>query len=241
MLRMEEVDVGSMRDPRTVVLRRIHWTVQAEDYWVVAGLQGAGKTDLLMMTAGLMAPRRGRYWLFEEPMPIFEDARLQTRLRLGLVFAGGQLFNHLTVRENVALPLRYHHDLGMAEAAPRVQALLEAMELGPWADSTPGAMGRNWQTRVGLARALILEPEILLLDDPLAGLDPRHANWWLAFLDQLSRGHPLLGGRPVTLVAAAADVRPWKERARQFAVLRNRELVVLGSASEANTAEGVLR
>ena len=169
-------------------------------------------------------------------MPIFEETRLQARLRLGMVFEGGQLFNHLTVWENVALPLRYHRNLSRAEAEPRVQEILEALELGPWADSTPGAIGRNWQKRVGLARALVLEPEVLLIDSPLTGLDLRHANWWLSFLGQLSKGQKLLQGRSVTLVVTAADLHPWTKRARHFAVLRDKRLVVLGSREQLEAA-----
>jgi len=199
---------------------------------VIAGLQGSGKSDFLMTTAGVMPPMQGVYRLFGELMPIFDDERLQHRLRLGLAFETGQLLNHLTVAENLTLPLRYHQNLGQPEARPQVQPLLEAMELGPWADSTPGALGRNWQKRVGLARALVLKPNVLLVDSPLTGLDLRHVTWWLTFLDALSRGHALLEGRPLTLVVTAADLRPWKGRARQFAVLKNKKFSVLGEWSQ---------
>jgi phospholipid/cholesterol/gamma-HCH transport system ATP-binding protein len=218
----------------------INWTVNAGDYWVVAGLHGAGKSDFLMLTGGLMAPRQGRYRCFGEEMPIFEETRLKERLRLGLVFEGGQLFNHLTVAENIALPLRYHHNLGQIEAKAAVSELLEYTELAPWAESTPGTLGRSWQKRAGLARALALKPEVLLVDNPLAGLDPRHVHWWLGFLDQLSKGHSLTQGRPVTLVVTTADVRPWKGHARQFAILRNHGFVVLGAWSQLETASADL-
>jgi ABC-type transporter Mla maintaining outer membrane lipid asymmetry ATPase subunit MlaF len=237
---MEEVAVGSMHDLSLVVAENVNWSVRSGDYWVVAGWQGSGKSDFLMMTGGVMAPLRGQYWLFGEEMPIFDDARLQVRLRLGLVFDGGRLFNQLTVRENVALPLRYHRNLTQTEAEPEVNALLEAMELGPWADSTPGALSRNWQKRVGLARALMLRPELLLVDNPLAGLDLRQVHWWLDFLSQLSKGHPLLG-RPLTLVVTAADLRPWKDRARQFAVLKDRKFAVLGAWSLLESASGEIK
>ena len=226
---MEAVTVGSMQDLSSVVVEAIDWTVSPGDFWVVAGLQGAGKSDFLMMAGGLMPPAGGRYRLFGEEMPVFEESRLLARLRLGLVFDGGQLFNQLTVQENISLPVRYHRNLTRAEAEKEAQPFLEATELGPWRDSTPGTIGRNWRKRVGLARALILKPEVLLVDSPLEGLDPRHLNWWLGFLGELSKGHSLLGGRPVTLVITTADVRPWKGLARQFAVLKDRRFVVLGS------------
>ena len=228
-IEMTGVAVSALREPDKMVAEGINWTVNAGDYWVVAGLHGAGKSDFLMLTGGLMAPRQGRYRFFGEEMPIFEETRLKKRLRLGLVFEGGQLFNHLTVAENIELPLRYHHNLSRSEAAAAVRELLACMELAPWADSTPGALGRSWQKRAGLARALALQPEVLLVDNPLAGLDPRHVQWWLGFLDQLSKGHSLTRGRPVTLVITTADFHPWKGHARQFAVLRNHAFVVLGA------------
>jgi len=227
-IEMTHLAVAALQDPATTVAEDINWTVNTGDYWVVAGLHGSGKSDLLMLAGGLMAPQRGQYRFFGEPMPIFEDARLKTRLRLGLVFDSGQLFNHLTVQENIALPLRYHHNLGPVEAAAAVGELLACLELEPWASTLPSALGRSWQKRAGLARALALKPEVLLVDNALAGLDPRQVSWWLGFLDQLSKGHRLLQGRPVTLAVTTADFQPWKGHARQFALLRNRTFRVLG-------------
>ena len=235
-IEMTGVAVSALRDPDTMVAEGINWTVNVGDYWVVAGLHGSGKSDFLMLTGGLMAPRQGRYRFFGEEMPIFEERRLKERLRLGVVFDGGQLFNHLTVAENVALPLRYHHNLSQGEAAAAVSELLECTELTPWAEETPGALGRGWQKRAGLARALALKPEVLLVDNPLAGLDPRHVQWWLAFLDQLAQGYRLMGGRPVTLVVATSDAHPWKGHARQFASLRHRGFEVLGAWDQLEAA-----
>ncbi len=240
VIRMEGVTLGSMLDPGAIVAENIDWTVQPRDFWVVAGLQGSGKSDILMMTGGVMPPLAGSYWLFGEQMPIFDEARLQHRLRLGVVFDSGQLLNHLTVAENVALPLRYHRNLSAADARPEVMRFLSATELEPWADSTPGAIGRNWHKRVGLARALVLQPEVLLVDNPTGGLDLRHSGWWLNFLNQLSQGHELLNGRPLTLVVTTANLRMWKNIARQFAVLRGRRLAVLGNWDQVEAAQAEL-
>ena len=118
--------------------------------------------------------------------------------------------------------------------------MLRLMELEPWADSTPGAVGRNWQKRVGLARALMLKPELLLVDNPLAGLDLRHLCWWSDFLDRLSGGIPELGLPPVTAVATTSDLRRWQNRARQFAVIRDRKFVTLGTWQQLQTASDAL-
>jgi len=229
LIEMKDVSVGSMRDQSTIVIEGVDWAVTAGDYWVLAGLQGTGKTDFLMMTAGLTPPGAGSYHLFGEAMPIFDERRLPTRLRQGLVFDGGQLFNHLTVFENIALPLRYHRNLSLGQAAEQTKRWLKAVELDAWADSTPGTLGRNWQKRAGLARALSLQPEILLVDNPLGGLDLRHAWWWLGFLDQLSKGHAIMEGKRLTVIVTASDLRPWKDRAKQFAILKERRFVVLGT------------
>jgi len=236
VIEMREVSAGALRDPATIAAENVNWTVMPGDYWVVAGLQGSGKSDFLMMTASLTAPAAGSYTLFGERMPMFDEHRLKHRLRLGLVFESGQLFNHLTVMQNVVLPLRYHYDLSSAEAKERAAQLLEIIELEPWADSTPGAIGRNWQKRVGLARALALKPEVLLLDNPLVGLDVRHMRWWLSFLKHLSKGHSLMDGHKVTLIVTTPDLRPWKAQARQFAILREKSFSVLGTLSQLESA-----
>jgi ABC-type transporter Mla maintaining outer membrane lipid asymmetry ATPase subunit MlaF len=239
-IEMRGVSVGSMRDLNTIAVQEVNWTVAPGDFWVIGGLQGAGKSDFLMLTAGLMAPASGTYCFLGEEMPIFEDDRLKDRLRLGFVFENGQLFNHLTVSENVSLPLRYHHNLSKGEAAAEVQRLLELTDLAPWADSTPGAMARNWQRRTGLARALMLRPDVLLLDNPLAGLDLRHRAWWLNLLEQLSRGHEWMSGRPMTLVVTTNDLRLWRDSTRQFAILKDKRFVILGNWEQVEAASDEL-
>ena len=109
-----------------------------------------------------------------------------------------------------------------------VKTILEATGLSPWAGRLPGTMGRAWQKRAGLARALVLQPEVLLLDNPLGGLDSRHRQWWLETLGQLSAGRGWCEGRPMTLVVAAEDLRPWRNRAAHFAILQKRRFCPLG-------------
>lgn len=227
MLHLDDVAFGSMRDASRVMAENVNWTAARGDFWVVGGLHGAGKSDFLMLLGGLMSPTRGRYWFQGEPMPIFDEARLGTRLKIGLVFETGQLFNQLTVLENVALPVAYHHNLSPPQARDRAAGLLENLELSAWAESTPGALSRNLQKRAGLARALILKPELLLLDNPLSGLDLRQLQWWLKLLCDLADGHPLLDSKPLTMVASASDLGPWRACARQCAILRKGSFTVL--------------
>lgn len=228
-LEMRGVMVGSLKDPTVIMAEGVNWIVSPGEFWVVAAPQYSGKTDFLMMAGGLSSPAGGEYFLLGEPMPIFDESRLRHRLKLGFVFDGGQLLGALTVAENIALPLRYHGRLPADEIEALVRKLLEVTELMPWANSTPANIGRSWRQRAGLARALALQPEVLLLDSPLTGLDVRHTTWWLGFLDQLSLGHSIVRGKPVTLVVTADDLRPWRSHAGRVACLSHRRLIVVGN------------
>lgn len=228
-LEMIDVTVGSLKDPEWVVLKGVNWSVAAGDYWAIGGLNASGKSDFMAMAAGIMRPLAGIYRVFgRERAARFENELLEERLRIGLVFDGGQLFHHLTIAENIALPLRYHQNRAIEDVAGATAALLDLTGLTAVADENPGAISRNRQQRAGLARALSLNPEVLLLDNPLSGLDPRDVAWWLDLLDQLSAGHPIAGGRPKTLVVTGDDLRPWKERGHQFAVLKDTAFINLG-------------
>lgn len=226
---MKDVSVAAMRDASFLVVEDVNWTVAAGEFWVIAGQEHSGKSDLLMLAAGLMPPRSGRYQLFGNDTKYFGEAELAERLRVGFVFQGGHLFNQLTVAENVALPLQYQKNLPAAEAVRETLALLDLLELTPLAEVTPANIAPNWRQRVALARALILKPEVLLLDNPLAGLGARHLQWWLRFLELLSRGHERLAGRPMTMVVSADDLRPWQSPHRKFALLRDKKFVPLGA------------
>jgi ABC-type transporter Mla maintaining outer membrane lipid asymmetry ATPase subunit MlaF len=238
-IEMRGVSVGAMRDASFTVVEDVNWSAAAGEFWVIAGQEYSGKSNLLMLAAGLMPPVTGSYKLFGKDPKNFGDAELDERLRVGFVFQGGNLFNQLTIAENVALPRRYHNGLTPDAAAPEVKGLLERMELSPLADVTPAHVAANWRQRAALARALILQPEVLLLDNPLAGLGARHLHWWLRFLDQLSRGHAQFGGEPMTLVVTADDLSRfagWQNARRKFALLHDKKFIPLGSWNEVATA-----
>ena len=128
--------------------------------------------------------------------------------------------------------LHYHWMPGDADPAGRIRALISLTGLEASISERPAEVSRNWQQRIGLARALALRPQILLLDNPLTGLDPRDAVWWLDLLDELSAGHPILDRQPLTLVVTADDLRPWIDRARQFAIIRDRAFLALGRRAD---------
>jgi ABC-type transporter Mla maintaining outer membrane lipid asymmetry ATPase subunit MlaF len=229
VLAMRGVAISALSDPSKVVLEDVNWTVRRGDYWAIGGLLRSGKSDLLYVAGGLAQPTKGEFrWFGESAEALLEDERLAVRRKVGLVFDGGQLLHELTLAENVALPLRYHLEPEESEPTKRIEALITLTGLEPWAGHRPADVSRNWQQRFGLARALALKPELLLLDDPLSGLDPRDAAWWIEKLEALCAGHPLLDGRPLTLVVTGNDLRPWRGSARQFALLQDRSFVSLG-------------
>ncbi len=236
VIEMRGVSVAAMRDIAFTVVEDVDWSVAAGEFWVVAGPQHSGKSDFLMLTAGLMPPVEGSCKLFGTETRAFGEAELTERMRVGFVFEGGQLFNHLTIRENMALPLQYHRDLPSGEAAQAVQTLLDLLELTPLADITPPNISGNWRQRAALARALILKPEVLLLDNPLGRLGGRHLHWWLRFLDQLWRGHEWHDGRPMTIVVTTDDLRPWRNANRKFALLHEKRFSPLGSWNDVESA-----
>jgi phospholipid/cholesterol/gamma-HCH transport system ATP-binding protein len=225
-MEMAGVSVSARDDLSITVLEDVNWLVAPGEYWVIGGMHNSGKSDFLAMAAGLTPPQKGTYRLFGRQMPA--DFTDQVRLRVGLVFDGGKPLHRLTVAENVLLPLRYHHTLGESASAERAREILELTELSPMAERMAGTIGRSWEKRLGLARALVLQPELLLLDDPLSGLDSRHITWWMGFLDKLSSGHPFVDNRPMTLVVAVHNLRPWRGRSLSLAVLGHKRFVPLG-------------
>ncbi len=240
VLEMRGVNVTAMRDPGLTVLENVDWAVGEGEFWVVAGQQHSGKTDLLMLAAGLIPPVAGSYRLFGAEPTLPNEGEKEILGRAGLVFQGGQLFNQMTVAENVALAVCYHGELSVETPMQEVREWLDLMELLPLADLTPPNIAANWRQRVALARALILRPQILLLDNPLSGLGARHRHWWLRFLEQLARGHKLFDGKPLTMVATTDDLRPWQNDRRQFALLNERKFTCLGGWREVEATEDVV-
>jgi phospholipid/cholesterol/gamma-HCH transport system ATP-binding protein len=161
----------------TEVLRGVSFPVERGETLVVMGGSGSGKTVLLRHVAGLTQPTSGQVRVFGQNIErLSEEELLPIRRRMGYVFQGAALFDSLTVHENVAYPLREHTRLGEREIRERVVHVLKLVGLDEAIlPLLPSELSGGMRKRVGIARALVGEPEILLLDEPTAGLDPTNA------------------------------------------------------------------
>jgi phospholipid/cholesterol/gamma-HCH transport system ATP-binding protein len=217
-------------------LEEVHWRIARGDFWALGASAGTGKTDLLCTAAGLQRPLKGSLLLFgSDTRHMSEEELVTSRLRVAMIFSSGRLFSGLTVAENIALPLQYHHG-SKKNLDEEIDRALELVGIPELKDRTAHEVRPGLHQRVALARALALSPEVLLVDNPLVGVDARQGRWWMEFLCEVNKGHGKLP-RPLTVVVATEDLRPWSDTARQFAILKKNRFEPLGGRETIKTTE----
>ncbi len=160
------------------------------------GPAGGGKTTLLKALAGLVLPTRGDVrWGAEHVTSLSSDARREAQAAFGFVFQTDALFDSMSVLENVRLPLR-KRGVGGAEATKRAHDALDQVGLLAAAGKRPEDLSGGMKKRAGIARAVVARPQVLLADDPFAGLDPVTEGQIARLLLQVSEGRTLIAALP---------------------------------------------
>ena len=178
------VDVSVVFD-EVAALSHISFEVRPGQTKVVLGAAGSGKTTLLKAAMGLISTTSGRIFLLGQDITKMEERELfKLRAKVGVLFQEGGLFDSLTVAENVAYPLTNQPALRVPwdQALPKVQNALSFVELEHTLDKFPSELSGGMRRRVGIARAVVTEPPLVLYDSPTAGLDPITANTIMALI-----------------------------------------------------------
>lgn len=205
------------------VLQGIGFDVQPGEIVGLVGASGSGKTTLLRHLIGLSQPAHGEIRVFGERLDrISSAARVQIRQRISVLFQGGALFSSLTVFENVALPLR-EHGLMDPWIQPMVSLALTFAGLpAETAPLMPAELSGGMVTRVALARCFVIEPELLLLDEPTAGLDPIVSDAFIAVLLNFQKN---LG---VTVLMISHDLRALERLCHRVVIVGEGRLLAEG-------------
>lgn len=155
------------------IFEDLNCAIAAGKITAIMGPSGTGKTTLLRLISGQLQPHKGQVFLFDQDIAKIKQKQLnQLRKRLGVLFQSGALFTDLSVFENVAFPLREHMNLSADDLHNRVLTQLEAVGLRGVKDFMPSQLSGGMARRVALARAVAMEPEVILYDEPFAGQDP---------------------------------------------------------------------
>ncbi|HSC55967.1 MAG TPA: ATP-binding cassette domain-containing protein [Nitrospira sp.] len=155
------------------VLQGVDFTIPGGKLTTVIGKSGEGKSVLLKHMIGLMQPDRGEVWVGDVEISRLRGKALNdVRKRFAMLFQGAALFDSLSVFENVAFPLRERFRMKGPEVTKRVEEKLEQVGLEGMGHKFPAELSGGMKKRAGLARALVMEPEIILFDEPTTGLDP---------------------------------------------------------------------
>ena len=155
------------------VLRNLNLDIGKNQITFIVGHSGVGKSVLLKLILGLIKPDGGRILVDGEDIATFGDRRLdRLRRRFGFLFQNAALFDSMTVEDNIAFPLREHTRLKSKEVRERVRQTMDMVGLEDIGERMPSEISGGMRKRAGLARAIILNPEILLFDEPTTGLDP---------------------------------------------------------------------
>jgi phospholipid/cholesterol/gamma-HCH transport system ATP-binding protein len=219
------------------VLDGINLTAVRGETLAVLGRSGTGKSVLLKLIIGLENADAGSICIHrQEITDIGLNEMNRLRIKMGLLFQHAALYDSLTVEQNVAFPLVRHTKMTASERTDRVKKLLSSVGMENDLDKMPNEISGGMQKRVGLARALALQPEILLLDEPTAGLDPITSRGIDDLILKLQKEHDL------TSVVVTHDIHSAKTIANRLALLDRGKVAMEGSFDEmAESTDGFVK
>jgi phospholipid/cholesterol/gamma-HCH transport system ATP-binding protein len=208
-------------DKQAVIHKDLDLRIQAGEFLSLVGGSGTGKTVLLRQILGLEHPAQGEITVLGKPAA--ELGKKGAASRVGMLFQQGALFSAFTVLENIAFPLRELKTLPSALIYEAAMVKLQMVGLAPeHASKMPSDLSGGMVKRVSLARALIMDPPLLLLDEPTAGLDPDSSDSFCALLRSLHRDMAL------TVVMVTHDLDTLFELSTRIAVLAEQKVIVSG-------------
>lgn len=216
-----------------VVLNDVSLRVDRGSIMVMLGPSGTGKSVLLRCLVGLLKPDQGKVKVFGDDVAALDESRradrealFRVRRRFGMLFQDGALFDDMNVAENVAFPMRLHTRLSEEEMRARVTDKLARVGLPGTEEKFPSELSGGMRKRVAFARAIALEPDIVLCDEPSSGLDPVMS----ATLDELIlEMHRTLG---LTFIVISHDTAEARKIADTIGMLANGRLVTYGPAKQ---------
>lgn len=212
---------------RRKVLDDVSFEVPTGSGFVILGRSGTGKSVTLRHMIGLVRPDKGRVFVCQDEISALSGPPLsRARRRIGFLFQNAALFDSISVGENVAFPLRRHTKMSDGEIAAKAREKLEAVGLERDYDKMPAELSGGMQKRAGLARALALDPELLLVDEPSAGLDPITANEIDTLLIDLKQR----GG--VTLVVVTHNIPSARRLGDELLMLHEGRIIAHGSPGD---------
>jgi len=209
------------------VLDDVSFDVASGSGFIILGRSGTGKSVTLRHIVRLMRPDRGRVFVEGDEISTLEGADLsRVRRKIGFLFQNAALFDSISVGENVAFPMRRHTKLSDREIKERSTAKLASVGLENEYDKMPADLSGGMRKRAGLARALALDPPIVLVDEPSAGLDPLTADEIDTLLLELKER----GG--TTLVVVTHNIPSAKRLGDELVMLHEGRLIAQGSAGD---------